>query len=76
MSSVNSWEYPRPFQGVHEVKTIFIIMSRLFAFSYCVDICTDDAKAMVGALRAPGARIQEVVARIVVFFLKVNFLEK
>lgn len=68
MWSVNSWEYPRPFQGVHEVKTIFIIMSRLFAFSYCVDICTDDAKAMVGTLLALRASIQEVVALVVFLF--------
>ena len=72
MWSVSSWEYPRPFQGVHEVKTIFIIMSRLFACSYCVDICTDDAKAMVDTLLALRARIQEVVA-LVVFFQKGKF---
>lgn len=51
-------------------------MSRLFAFSYCADICTDDAKAMVGTLLAPRARIQEVVAVVVFFFNKGKFPEK
>ena len=47
---------------------------RLFAFSQCVDICTDYAKAMVGKLLASGARIQLVA--LVVKKKKVNFLEK
>lgn len=47
--SVNSQRSPRPFQGVHEVKNHFHNNAkRLFAFSLCVDICTDCAKAMVG----------------------------
>ena len=39
---------PRPFQAIHEVKTVFIMTQRYAYLFHCVDICTDGIKATVG----------------------------
>lgn len=46
MWSCRLWS-PTSFQGFDEIKTIKLIL-RYHWLSYCVDMCTDGAKAMMG----------------------------
>lgn len=40
----------RHFQGIDKVKTTFIIILRHYFPVYCVDICSNDASAMLAKI--------------------------
>lgn len=48
-ASLNLWRFQKPSRGVHEVKTIFIMILRHCLF-HRVGICTNDTKAVVGKM--------------------------
>ena len=77
--SLNLWRFQKSSHGVHEVKTISIMILRDCLF-HCVGVCTNGTKAVVGKMTGGLAGIRVLAPNcasgycilIITYFFKKN----